>query len=107
MSWTMARSIFPAPPRRNWLLSEAAARCCSSAQTLTLTKGTDNFSGSISGTGGLILTGGSQTLSGANLYTGATTVNGGTLTVTGSILKSAGVTVNSAASWRAAARCRP
>ncbi len=52
--------------------------------TATLTTGNDNtstdFSGIISGTGGLSKVGtGTQTLSGANTYTGATTVNGGTL----------------------------
>ncbi|MBD8880802.1 autotransporter-associated beta strand repeat-containing protein [Rhodanobacter sp. 7MK24] len=41
----------------------------------------DDFSGAISGTGGVTLNGGIQTFSGANAYLGATTLNGGTLVV--------------------------
>ncbi len=42
------------------------------------------FSGEVSGVGGLTKTGaGTLTLSGTNTYTGATTINGGTLAVTG------------------------
>ncbi|SDD16322.1 outer membrane autotransporter barrel domain-containing protein [Bradyrhizobium brasilense] len=49
------------------------------AKTLTITNASDNFAGTIGGTGGLALTGGTQTLSGTNSYRGATTVTGGTL----------------------------
>ncbi|MGY4480103.1 autotransporter outer membrane beta-barrel domain-containing protein [Bradyrhizobium sp. USDA 3364] len=49
------------------------------AKTLTITNGSDNFSGAIGGTGGLAVTGGTQILSGVNTYSGATTVSGGTL----------------------------
>ena len=63
-------------------------------QSLTLTNGTGDFSGTITGTGGLTITGGTQSLSGTNTYTGATTVTGGNLLlVSGSSLKSA-VTLN-------------
>ncbi|HET7084005.1 MAG TPA: autotransporter domain-containing protein [Rhizomicrobium sp.] len=55
------------------------------AKTLTLTNASGNFSGVISGTGGLTLRGGSETLSGANTYSGGTTISAGTLTVTGSL----------------------
>jgi uncharacterized protein with beta-barrel porin domain len=44
------------------------------AQTLTLTAPNDNFSGVISGTGGVNVTGGTETLSGANTYQGPTQV---------------------------------
>lgn len=48
--------------------------------TLTLTgSSAGNFTGTMTGTGGVILTGGSQTFSGASTYTGQTIVNGGTL----------------------------
>lgn len=65
------------------------------SQTLAFTNGSTDFSGAITGAGGLIMSGGTQTLSGTSSYTGATTVNGGTLNVTGSIASSSGVTVNS------------
>jgi len=65
------------------------------SQTLTLTNGSGSFSGTISGSGGVVLAGGAtQTLSGTNTYTGGTTINGGTLAVNGSIASSSGVTVN-------------
>ena len=51
-------------------------------QTLTVTNG-GNFSGTLSGTGGLAINGGMLTLSGNNLYSGGTTVNNATLTVNG------------------------
>jgi filamentous hemagglutinin family protein len=59
----------------------------------------DNFSGVISGTGGLHHQTGNQTLSGTNTYSGATTVNGGTLQVgnggsTGSLGTTTGVTLS-------------
>ncbi|OEO29210.1 autotransporter outer membrane beta-barrel domain-containing protein [Devosia insulae DS-56] len=50
------------------------------AKNLTITDAkNDVFSGIISGSGTLTLTDGTQTFSGANAYTGATSVNGGTL----------------------------
>jgi autotransporter-associated beta strand protein len=51
------------------------------SQNLTITNSNSNFSGVISGSGGLILTAGFQELSGTNTYTGGTTINGGTLEV--------------------------
>jgi autotransporter-associated beta strand protein/T5SS/PEP-CTERM-associated repeat protein len=63
----------------------------------TLTAGAANstvFSGTISGTGGLVKQGtGALTLSGASSYTGPTMVNAGTLVVDGSLANST-VTVN-------------
>ncbi|WP_304488655.1 autotransporter-associated beta strand repeat-containing protein [Dyella sp. 2HG41-7] len=41
----------------------------------------DNFSGAISGNGGVTLNGGTQAFSGNNAYLGGTTINGGTLLV--------------------------
>jgi fibronectin-binding autotransporter adhesin len=60
------------------------------SQSLTITGGNGNFSGSITGTGGaIVITDGSQSLSGANTYTGTTTVTGGKLVlVSGASLKS-------------------
>jgi autotransporter-associated beta strand protein len=59
-------------------------------KVLTITNGTGDFSGTISGSGTLTITGGSQSLSGTNTYTGATNINGGKLIlVAGSSLKSA------------------
>jgi autotransporter-associated beta strand protein len=49
------------------------------AETLTITAANGIFTGSISGTGGLVLTGGNQVLGGTNTYTGGTTVTAGTL----------------------------
>ena len=58
-------------------------------ETLTITGSGGDFSGAVSGTGGIILTGGSQTFSGANTYSGTTQVNGGTLVLAaGSSLRS-------------------
>lgn len=62
-------------------------------QTLSITDGSTDYAGVISGTGGVTIAGGTQTLSGANTYTGATTVNGGALVVNGSIAPSSGLTV--------------
>lgn len=64
-------------------------------QSLTITNGAGDFSGTITGSGTLTIKGGSQSFSGANTYTGATTINsGGTLVlVVGASMKSA-VTVN-------------
>ncbi|TPM38102.1 autotransporter domain-containing protein [Mesorhizobium sp. B2-3-4] len=54
-------------------------------KTLTVTAASGDYSGVMSGTGGLTINGGSQTLSGVNTYTGATNIGGGTtLTLTGS-----------------------
>jgi T5SS/PEP-CTERM-associated repeat protein/autotransporter-associated beta strand protein len=67
--------------------------------TLTLTDGTNTFSGVISGAGGLAKTGpGVQTLAGVNTYTGNTTVSAGTLqlTGTGSVAASPRITVGTA-----------
>jgi fibronectin-binding autotransporter adhesin len=50
-------------------------------QNLTLTDGAGTFSGTISGTGGLIISGGTEELSGANGYTGGTTITKGTLEI--------------------------
>jgi autotransporter-associated beta strand protein len=63
------------------------------AQTLTLTQASDDFAGSITGSGGLGLAGGTQTLSGSNTYTGPTAIGAGTLALagTGSIAASSGV----------------
>jgi autotransporter-associated beta strand protein len=69
------------------------------SQVLTLTNAAGNFSGTISGAGGLTIAGGSEILSGANTYTGVTTINaGGSLILTaGSSLLSSSVIVNSGA----------
>ena len=61
------------------------------ARNLTLAAGGSDFSGVISGSGGLVVSGGTQILSGLNTYTGGTTITGGTLqlgdgTSTGSFL---------------------
>ena len=45
------------------------------AQTLTLTRAADSFSGVISGSGGLSIAGGTEILTGNNRYTGGTTIN--------------------------------
>ena len=65
-------------------------------KTLTLTNASDNFAGSIGGSGGFTLTAGTQTLSGNNAYTGATTITGGTLALAGAggIASSSGVVDN-------------
>ncbi|MBS0346675.1 MAG: DUF4347 domain-containing protein [Proteobacteria bacterium] len=70
----------------------------------TLTTGADNtstdFSGVISGTGGIAKTGsGTFTLSGSNTYSGTTTINAGTLTASGgaAIADTSAVTVASGA----------
>ncbi len=58
------------------------------ARNLTLANGSgvnasgangNDFSGVISGSGGLVVSGGTQILSGTNLYTGGTSITGGTL----------------------------
>ena len=51
------------------------------AQNLTISSGSGAFSGTISGTGGLILTTGTEILSGNNIYSGGTTITAGTLTI--------------------------
>lgn len=65
------------------------------AANLGITAGQGDFSGVISGTGGLTVSGGTQTLSGVNTYTGPTAITGGTLSVNGSIASSSGVTIGS------------
>lgn len=52
-------------------------------QSLTVTDGAGTFSGTISGSGGLVLSGGTEALTGANTYTGGTTILGGTLQIGG------------------------
>ena len=64
------------------------------AQSLSITNAADTFSGTISGTGGLVVAGGTQTLAGTNSYSGATEVKSGILAVSGSITSSSGVTVD-------------
>src|SRR5262249_36681890 len=69
--------------------SLAGARSVTLASA-TLTTGNDNtsttFSGTISGTGGLVKQGtGAQTLTGVSNYTGPTNINAGTLVVNGSL----------------------
>ncbi|MEW6257473.1 MAG: autotransporter-associated beta strand repeat-containing protein [Pseudomonadota bacterium] len=70
------------------------------AQTLTLTQAADTFSGSVSGTGGLVLQSGTQTLSGGSSYSGGTDLSGGRLVVqhsgalgTGAVTFSTGATL--------------
>ncbi len=59
-------------------------------ESLTITGGAGDFSGTITGSGTLTISGGSQSFSGTNTYTGATTVSGGTMVlVAGASLKSA------------------
>lgn len=48
-------------------------------QNLTITNGADNFSGTASGSGGIVIAGGSETFSGNSVYSGATSINAGTL----------------------------
>lgn len=67
------------------------------ARTLSITDGSTDYTGVISGTGGVTVAGGTQTLSGVNTYTGATAVNGGALVVNGSIAPSSGLTVSAGA----------
>jgi autotransporter-associated beta strand protein len=62
-------------------------------QNLTITNGSDTFSGAIAdgGTypasgGNVTVAGGTQTFAGANSYTGGTTVSGGTLNLTGTMI---------------------
>jgi fibronectin-binding autotransporter adhesin len=49
------------------------------AQTLTITNATGQFTGAISGTGGLVLSGGTEYLVGTNTYTGGTIITAGVL----------------------------
>jgi len=62
---------------------------------LTLSAASGDFTGTISGGGGLTLAGGSLTLAGTNSYTGTTTISGGTLTASAASLPGA-VTNNAA-----------
>ena len=66
------------------------------AQTLTLSNASDEFDGTIAGSGGLTVAAGTETLGGTNSYTGVTAINGGTLalTGTGSIASSSDVVAN-------------
>ncbi|RUL78793.1 autotransporter-associated beta strand repeat-containing protein [Dyella choica] len=62
------------------------------SQTLSLTYASGNFSGVISGNGGVTLASGNETLSGTNAYTGATTIDSSaTLTLTGDLTTSSNV----------------
>ncbi len=62
---------------------------------ITLSGGQQTLSGTISGAVGLTVSGGQQTISGANSFTGATTINGGTLTLGNSLaLQNSAVAVN-------------
>ncbi|WP_266171348.1 autotransporter-associated beta strand repeat-containing protein [Dyella subtropica] len=62
------------------------------SQTLSLTHASGNFSGVISGNGGVTLASGNETLSGTNAYTGATTINSSaTLTLTGDLTTSSNI----------------
>ena len=61
------------------------------ARNLIVAAGRSDFSGAISGSGGLVVIGGAQILSGLNTYTGGTSITGGTLqlgdgTGTGSLM---------------------
>lgn len=51
--------------------------------TLTITSGSDTFTGSINGTGTLVFAGGTQTLAAPSNVTGSVTIGTGTLTLTG------------------------
>lgn len=51
------------------------------SQNLNLAGASTTFSGTISGTGGLVISGGTETLSGVNNYTGGTTISAGTLQI--------------------------
>ena len=64
---------------------------------LTISNGSTEFSGIVSGTGGLSVNGGTQTLSGVNAFSGATTIAGGAelaLKGNGEISASSGVQAN-------------
>ena len=83
------------------LSGAAGASVTLGAGTLTLggAASPQTFSGSVSGSGGLVKTGdGSQTLSGTNAYSGATAVSGGTLLLAGGSLAGP-VTVGAGASF--------
>ena len=63
-------------------------------QTLTLTRASDTFAGSINGSGGLAIGGGTAILAGDNRYTGATSIAAGAtlgLSGSGSLALSSGV----------------
>ncbi len=65
---------------------------------LTLTNAAGTFTGSISGSGGLILAGGKETLSGSSSFTGVTTISAGTLYIAGaSVLPSSAKILDNAA----------
>jgi len=66
-------------------------------QTLTLTRASDTFTGSMGGSGGLAVTGGTAVLAGDIRYTGRTSIGAGaTLALSGatSLARSSGVTAN-------------
>lgn len=65
------------------------------SQTLTLSSGTQSFTGVVESSGSLTVNGATQTFTNTNTYSGATTVSAGTLFVTGALSNSA-VTVESA-----------
>ncbi|MGX1427661.1 outer membrane autotransporter protein [Bradyrhizobium elkanii] len=66
------------------------------AMTLGIINASDNFAGTINGSGGLSLTAGTQLLSGVNSYSGVTFIAGGTLALAdaGSIAASSQVIAN-------------
>lgn len=63
------------------------------SQSLTLTAASGTFSGTITGSGGIVINGGTQMLAGTNAYTGPTIVNGGILQIA-SATYSSNVTAN-------------
>ncbi|TWS95805.1 autotransporter-associated beta strand repeat-containing protein [Reyranella sp. CPCC 100927] len=84
---------------------EAGATVALGANTLTTGADSANFSGTITGTGGLVKSGaGLQGLTGTNTYTGATTITGGTLLLaaTDAIATSSSVTLSASGATLAA-----
>lgn len=65
-------------------------------KTLTLSNASGIFSGTLSGTGGLLVAGGNETISGMSVHTGATTISAGTLTLQTGASMAASTVVNNA-----------